>query len=62
MGRGRHGRTNQSLIKGNKFPGETILVKRTKTNQTKPAVNIQPELMNLLRNADPALLVNFLTS
>ena len=30
-------------------------------NQTEPVVNIHPELMKLLKDTDPALLVNFLS-
>ena len=60
MGRGRHGLTNQSLVKGNNLPVEIVVVKKTKS-KPKNVVNINPELIKLLKDTNPALLVNFLT-
>ena len=69
MGRGRTGYTTQSNRKArakicSKYMNapEDGFVRRKCVNNEKTKVEIKPEVMNLLQNADPALLVNFLTS
>ena len=66
MGRGRNGVLSQSKKKkscnysaGLNEPKDGFFSKTS--NQTNPDVNIQPELMNLLKNTDPAFLVHLLT-